>query len=42
MRIGAGNLTSLVLLVAFAAPASYMMLWGSIGDQGFFDRVFNS
>jgi hypothetical protein len=42
VRIGAGNLKSLVLLVAFAAPASYMMLWGSIGDQGFFDRVFNS
>jgi uncharacterized protein len=42
VRIGAGNLKSLVLLVAFAAPASYMMLWGSIGDAGFFDRVFNS
>ena len=42
VRIGGGNLKSLVLLVAFAAPASYLMLWGSIGDQGFFDRVFNS
>jgi uncharacterized membrane protein YedE/YeeE len=42
VRIGAGNLKSLVLLVAFAAPASYLMLWGSIGDAGFFDRVFNS
>ena len=42
VRIGAGNLKSLVLLVAFAAPASYLMLWGSLGDQGFFDRVFNS
>jgi hypothetical protein len=31
-----------VLLVAFAAPASYLMLWGSLGDAGFFDRVFNS
>jgi uncharacterized membrane protein YedE/YeeE len=42
VRIGGGNLKSLVLLVAFAAPASYLMLWGSIGDQGFFDRMFNS
>jgi len=42
VRIGAGNLKSLVLLVAFAAPASYLMLWGSIGDAGLFDRVFNS
>jgi len=42
VRIGTGNLKSLVLLVAFAAPASYLMLWGSIGDAGFFDRVFNS
>lgn len=42
VRIGGGNLKSLVMLVAFAAPASYLMLWGSIGDQGFFDRVFNS
>jgi hypothetical protein len=42
VRIGAGNLKSLVLLVAFAAPASYMMLWGSIGEKGFFDTVFNS
>ena len=42
VRIGAGNLKSLVLLVAFAAPASYLMLWGSIGDAGFFDRAFNS
>jgi uncharacterized protein len=42
VRIGAGNLKSLVLLVVFAAPASYLMLWGSIGDAGFFDRVFNS
>jgi len=42
VRIGAGNLKSLVLLVAFAAPASYLMLWGSLGDAGFFDRVFNS
>jgi uncharacterized protein len=42
VRIGGGSLKSLVLLVAFAAPASYLMLWGSIGEAGFFDRVFNS
>lgn len=42
IRIGGGNLKSLVLLVFFAAPAAYMMLWGSIGEQGFFDTVFNS
>ena len=42
VRIGGGNLKSLVLLVLFAAPAAYLMLWGSIGEQGFFDTVFNS
>lgn len=42
VRIGGGNLKSLVLLVFFAAPAAYMMLWGSIGEDGFFDTVFNS
>jgi uncharacterized membrane protein YedE/YeeE len=42
IRIGGGNLKSLVLLVFFAAPAAYMMLWGSIGEQGFFDTLFNS
>jgi uncharacterized membrane protein YedE/YeeE len=42
VRIGGGNLKSLVLLVFFAAPASYLMLWGSIGEAGFFDTVFNS
>jgi len=42
VRIGGGNLKSLVLLVGFAAPAAYMMLWGSIGDAGFFDTFFNS
>ncbi len=42
VRIGGGNLKSLVLLVFFAAPASYMMLWGDIGGKGFFDTYFNS
>ncbi|UCH52478.1 MAG: YeeE/YedE family protein, partial [Pseudomonadota bacterium] len=42
VRIGGGNLKSLVLLVLFAAPASYMMLWGAIGEEGFFDIFFNS
>jgi uncharacterized membrane protein YedE/YeeE len=42
VRIGGGNLKSLVLLVGFAGPAAYMMLWGSIGEAGFFDTVFNS
>jgi uncharacterized membrane protein YedE/YeeE len=42
VRIGGGNLKSLVLLVGFAGPASYLMLWGSIGEAGFFDTVFNS
>lgn len=42
VRIGGGNLKSLVLLVCFAAPAAYLMLWGSIGEQGFFDTAFNS
>ncbi len=40
VRIGGGNLKSLVMLVLFAAPAAYLMLWGSIGDSGFYDTVF--
>jgi uncharacterized membrane protein YedE/YeeE len=40
VRIGGGNLKSLVMLVLFAAPASYLMLWGNIGDRGFYDVVF--
>ncbi len=40
IRIGGGNLKSLVMLVLFAAPAAYLMLWGSIGDSGFYDVVF--
>jgi hypothetical protein len=42
VRIGGGNLKSLVLLVCFAAPAAYWMLWGEIGGQGFFDTFFMS
>jgi len=37
VRIGGGNLKSLVLLVFFAAPAAYLMLW-----TDFFETVFNS
>ncbi|OGI39994.1 MAG: hypothetical protein A2140_02625 [Candidatus Muproteobacteria bacterium RBG_16_62_13] len=40
VRIGGGNLKSLVMLALFAAPAAYLMLWGSIGDSGFYDVVF--
>ena len=42
VRIGGGNLKSLVLLVCFAAPAAYWMLWGEIGGKGFFDTFFMS
>jgi len=42
IRIGGGNLKSLVMLIFFAAPAAYLMLWGSIGDKGFYDVVFGS
>jgi len=42
VRIGGGNLKSLVLLVFFAAPAAYWMLWGEIGGQGFFTLFFDS
>ncbi len=42
VRIGGGNLKSLVLLVCFAAPAAYWMLWGEIGGNGFFDTFFMS
>ena len=37
VRIGGGNLKSLVLLVFFAAPAAYVMLW-----TDFFDIAFMS
>ena len=42
MRIGGGNLKSLVLLIFFAAPAAYWMLWGEIGGQGFYTLFFDS
>jgi uncharacterized membrane protein YedE/YeeE len=42
VRIGGGNLKSLVLLVLFAGPAAYWMLWGEIGGVGFFDTYFMS
>src|SRR3989344_2811326 len=42
VRIGGGNLKSLVLLVFFAAPAAYWMLWGEIGGQGFYTLFFDS
>ncbi len=42
VRIGGGNLKSLVLLVFFAAPTAYWMLWGEIGGQGFFTLFFDS
>jgi len=41
VRIGGGNLKSLVLLVAFAAPAAYWMLWGEIGGRGFYTMFFD-
>ncbi|MBI5611482.1 MAG: YeeE/YedE family protein [Gammaproteobacteria bacterium] len=40
VRIGGGNLKSLVLLAAFAGPAAYWMLWGEIGGQGFYTLFF--
>lgn len=42
VRIGGGNFKSLVLLVFFAAPAAYWMMWGDIGGKGFFDTFFMS
>ena len=41
VRIGGGNIKSLVVL-AIASYASYLMLWGDIKGEGFFDVVFNS
>lgn len=40
VRVGGGNLKSLVVLV-IASIAAYWMLWGDIGGEGFFDVVFN-
>ncbi len=41
VRIGGGNLKSLILLLGFAAPAAYWMLWGEIGGQGFYTIFFD-
>ncbi len=41
IRIGGGNIKS-ILVLAVASFAAYLMLWGDIKGQGFFDVVFNS
>jgi uncharacterized membrane protein YedE/YeeE len=41
VRLGGGNIKSLVVLIV-ASICAYLMLWGSIGERGFFDVVFNS
>ncbi len=41
VRIGGGNIKSILVLVV-ASIAAYIMLWGDIGGEGFFDVVFNS
>jgi len=41
VRIGSGNLKSIVVLV-IASTAAYYMLWGDIGGVGFYDKFFNS
>jgi uncharacterized protein len=41
VRIGGGNLKSLVVL-AIASIAAYYMLWGDIGGVGIYDKFFNS
>jgi hypothetical protein len=41
VRLGGGNLKSLLVLV-IASVAAYLMLWGDINGQGFFEVVFNS
>jgi len=41
VRLGGGNLKSLVVL-AIASTAAYYMLWGDIGGVGFYDKFFNS
>jgi len=40
VRIGGGNLKSVVVL-AIASIAAYYMLWGDIGGVGFYDKFFN-
>lgn len=41
VRIGGGNIKSMFVLV-IASLAAYLMLWGDIKGEGFFDVVFNS
>ncbi|MEK7759440.1 MAG: YeeE/YedE thiosulfate transporter family protein, partial [Pseudomonadota bacterium] len=41
VRIGGGNLKSVMVLV-IASIAAYFMLWGYIGGFGFYDKFFNS
>jgi uncharacterized membrane protein YedE/YeeE len=41
VRIGGGNLKSVMVLV-IASIAAYYMLWGDIGGVGFYDKFFNS
>jgi uncharacterized membrane protein YedE/YeeE len=41
VRLGGGNMKSLIVLV-IASIAAYYMLWGDIKGAGFFDVVFNS
>jgi hypothetical protein len=41
VRIGGGNLKSIVVLI-IASIAAYYMLWGDIGGVGFYDLFFNS
>ena len=41
VRIGGGNVKSVMVLV-IAATGAYLMLWGDIKGEGFFEVVFNS
>lgn len=41
VRVGGGNLKSVVVLI-IASIAAYFMLWGDIGGTGFFDVFFAS
>ena len=41
LRIGGGNLKS-ILVLAIASIAAYYMLWGDINGEGFYDYFFNS
>jgi len=41
IRIGGGNIKS-ILVLAIASYCAYLMLWGDIKGEGFFEVVFNS